>query len=76
MKNKTPSYPPCKGEARYLLRLRFPNCVSAIFHSSLFTLHFSLKIPNKRLLIPTCRASIVLHDVIVLILVEEVDIVL
>ena len=21
----------------------FPNCVSAIFHSSLFTLHFSLK---------------------------------
>ena len=26
----------------YVLRLAFPDCVSAIFHSSLFTLHFSL----------------------------------
>ena len=36
-KDEDPLSSPCKGEARYLFRLRFPNCVSAIFHSSLFT---------------------------------------
>ena len=36
-KDEDPLSSPCKGEARYLFRLRFPNYVSAIFHSSLFT---------------------------------------
>ena len=40
---KTPSYPPVRGRLYTFFGLRFTNCVSAIFHSSLFTLHFSLK---------------------------------
>ena len=40
---KTPSYPPVRGRLYTFYGLRFPNCVSAIFHFSLFTLHFSLK---------------------------------
>ena len=34
--------------ADYVLRLEFPNCVSAIFHSSLFTFHSSLFTKAKR----------------------------
>ena len=35
MKNKTPSYPPVRGRLYTFYGLRFPNCVSAIFHFSL-----------------------------------------
>ena len=31
-----PSYPPVRGRLYTFFGLRFPNCVSAIFHSSLF----------------------------------------
>ena len=41
MKNKTPSYPPCKGEASYVLRLEVSKLRQRDF--SLFTFHFSLK---------------------------------
>ena len=34
---KTPSYPPVRGRLYTFFGLRFTNCVSAIFHSSLFT---------------------------------------
>ena len=33
---ETPSYPPVRGSLYTFFGLRFPNCVSAIFHSSLF----------------------------------------
>ena len=39
---KTPSYPPVRGRLYTFYGLRFPNCVSAIFHFSLFTFHSSL----------------------------------
>ena len=32
---ETPSYPPVRGRLYAFFGLRFPNCVSAIFHSSL-----------------------------------------
>ena len=32
---KTPSYPPVRGRLYTFFGLRFTNCVSAIFHSSL-----------------------------------------
>ena len=34
---ETPSYPPVMGRLYTFFGLRFPNCVNAIFHSSLFT---------------------------------------
>ena len=37
MKNKTPSYPPVSGRLYTFFGLRFPYCVSAIFHFLLFT---------------------------------------
>ena len=40
---KSPPPVPPWGMIGYALRLRSPNCVSAIFHSSLFTFHSSLK---------------------------------
>ena len=46
MKNKTPSYPPVSGRLYTFFGLRFPKCVSAIFHFSLFTFHSSLKKKN------------------------------
>ena len=43
MKNEEPPSCPPWGMIGYALRLRSPNCVSAIFHFSLFTFHSSLK---------------------------------
>ena len=42
--------------ADYVLRLEFPNCVSAIFHSSLFTFHSSLFTKRITRSPPLCRA--------------------
>ena len=39
MKRETPSYPPVRGRLYTFFGLRFFNCVSAIFHFSLFTFH-------------------------------------
>ena len=39
IKIRNPLLSPCEGETGYVLRLEFPNCVSAIFHFSLKKCH-------------------------------------
>ena len=45
-----PSYPPIRGRLYTFFGLRFPNCVSAIFHSSLFTKELKFQVTNMLLI--------------------------